>query len=91
MPIHRYTIRMVGYLSRRCSLLSRLISIKHRLVCWIYLRFYKKNTTEILSGGPTYGDRSETFAFVQWFPPFIQCVIFLIMLTHFTTIATAVL
>ncbi|KAH9968613.1 eukaryotic integral membrane protein-domain-containing protein [Russula dissimulans] len=42
------------------------------LVSWIWLRFYKKNTTDTLSGGPTYGDRSETFALVNSFPPFLQ-------------------
>lgn len=42
------------------------------LVSWIWLRFYKKNTNETLSGGPTYGDRSETFALVNSFPPFVQ-------------------
>ncbi|KAI9512527.1 DUF1751-domain-containing protein [Russula earlei] len=42
------------------------------LVSWIWLRFYKKNTTETLSGGPTYGDRSETFALVNWFPPLLH-------------------
>ncbi|OCH94675.1 DUF1751-domain-containing protein [Obba rivulosa] len=40
------------------------------LVSYVWLRFYKKNSAD-LSGGPTYGDRSETFAFVSWFPPFI--------------------
>ncbi|KAH9997708.1 eukaryotic integral membrane protein [Russula compacta] len=42
------------------------------LVSWIWLRFYKKNTSETLSGGPTYGDRSETFALVNSFPPFLH-------------------
>jgi len=42
------------------------------LVSWIWLRFYKKNTTDTLSGGPTYGDRSETFALVNSFPPFLH-------------------
>lgn len=44
------------------------------LVAWVYLRFYKKTTIEgTLSGGvETWGDRSETFAFVHWFPPFAQ-------------------
>ncbi|PCH33974.1 DUF1751-domain-containing protein [Wolfiporia cocos MD-104 SS10] len=41
------------------------------LVSYIWLRFYKKNAVD-LSGGPLYGDRSETFAFVTWFPPFIH-------------------
>jgi hypothetical protein len=41
------------------------------LVAWIYLRFYKKNTGDAV-GGEFYGDRSETFAFVYWFPPFIH-------------------
>src|SRR5258706_16384597 len=40
-------------------------------VSWIYLRFYKR-TIDPLSGLVTYGDRSETFAFIQWFPPFVQ-------------------
>lgn len=39
------------------------------LVSWIWLRFYKKNTSD---AGPTYGDRSETFALVNSFPPFLQ-------------------
>ncbi|KAH9982840.1 eukaryotic integral membrane protein, partial [Lactifluus volemus] len=42
------------------------------LVSWIWLRFYKKNSTETLSGGPTYGDRSETFALVNSFPPILH-------------------
>lgn len=46
------------------------------LVSWVYLRFYKKTTMEGVSLGSgsleTYGDRSETFAFVNWFPPIIQ-------------------
>ncbi len=42
------------------------------LVSWIWLRFYKKNSSDTLSGGPTYGDRSETFALVNSFPPFLQ-------------------
>ncbi|KAI0328132.1 DUF1751-domain-containing protein [Cubamyces sp. BRFM 1775] len=48
------------------------------LVSYIWLRFYKKNSGEILSGGPAYGDRSETFAFVSWFPPFIHTPITLL-------------
>ncbi|KAH7107056.1 DUF1751-domain-containing protein [Auriculariales sp. MPI-PUGE-AT-0066] len=40
------------------------------LISWVYLRFYKKSGTE--SGTETYGDRSETFAFVYWFPPFVH-------------------
>ena len=43
-------------------------------VGWIYLRFYKKNAGDSL-GGSTYGDRSETFSLISWFPPFMQCVI----------------
>ncbi|KAI5116331.1 hypothetical protein M0805_003544 [Coniferiporia weirii] len=41
------------------------------LVAWLYLRFYKKNTGDS-SISDSYGDRSETFAFVYWFPPFIH-------------------
>lgn len=41
------------------------------LVSWTYLRFYKKSGSES-GAGDTYGDRSETFAFVHWFPPFLQ-------------------
>ncbi|KAI0652030.1 DUF1751-domain-containing protein [Trametes meyenii] len=48
------------------------------LVSYIWLRFYKKNSGEVLSGGPAYGDRSETFAFVNWFPPFIHVPITLL-------------
>lgn len=44
-------------------------------VSWVYLRFYKKNPGESVSGGDTYGDRSETFALVSWFPPFMRSVI----------------
>lgn len=41
------------------------------LVSWFYLRFYKRTGGE--GGSPVeYGDRSETFAFVHWFPPFLQ-------------------
>lgn len=42
------------------------------LVSWFYLRFIKLN-----EGGEFRGDRSETFAFSAWFPPFAQCVSFL--------------
>ena len=42
------------------------------LVSWVWLRFYKKNTSETLGGGYSYGDRSETFALINWFPPFLQ-------------------
>ncbi|KAI0706116.1 eukaryotic integral membrane protein [Cytidiella melzeri] len=41
------------------------------LVSWVWLRFYKKNT-ETLGGGPVYGDRSETFSLVSWFPPLVH-------------------
>ena len=41
-------------------------------VSWVYLRFYKKNPGESLGGQDTYGDRSETFSLVSWFPPFMQ-------------------
>lgn len=44
------------------------------LVSWGYLRFYKRST-DALSGISTFGDRSETFAFVQWFPPIVQYVL----------------
>lgn len=40
------------------------------LVSWIYLRFYKRTGGDIIGQGQaTWGDRSETFAFVTWFPP----------------------
>lgn len=42
-------------------------------VGWVYLRFYKKNPGDSV-GGSTYGDRSETFSLISWFPPFAQCV-----------------
>lgn len=37
------------------------------LVSWFYLRFIKQN-----EGMDFRGDRSETFAFSSWFPPFLQ-------------------
>jgi len=37
------------------------------LVSWAWLRFFKYN-----EGGDFRGDRSDTFAFAMWFPPFIQ-------------------
>jgi len=42
------------------------------LVSWIWLRFYKKNTGDVVGGGDTYGDRSETFALIYWFPSFVH-------------------
>jgi membrane associated rhomboid family serine protease len=41
-------------------------------VGWVYLRFYKKNPGESVGGVDTYGDRSETFSLVSWFPPFMH-------------------
>ncbi|KAJ7040429.1 eukaryotic integral membrane protein-domain-containing protein [Mycena alexandri] len=41
-------------------------------VGWIYLRFYKKNTGDSVGGIDTYGDRSETFSLISWFPPFVH-------------------
>ncbi|KAF8922045.1 eukaryotic integral membrane protein [Mucidula mucida] len=41
-------------------------------VGWIYLRFYKKNTSETVGGTDSYGDRSETFSLISWFPPFVH-------------------
>ncbi len=38
-------------------------------VAWAYLRFFK-----LSENGDFRGDRSETFAFANWFPPFIRCV-----------------
>lgn len=43
-------------------------------VGWVYLRFYKKNPGESVGGVDTYGDRSETFSLISWFPPFLQYV-----------------
>ncbi|KAF9654216.1 DUF1751-domain-containing protein [Thelephora ganbajun] len=40
------------------------------LVSYVWLRFYKKGSGDSLGGPTVYGDRSETFAFVMWFPPF---------------------
>ena len=42
------------------------------LVSWVYLRFYKRTGGDVIGGGETWGDRSETFAFVHWFPPLLQ-------------------
>ncbi|KAG7099595.1 hypothetical protein E1B28_001425 [Marasmius oreades] len=44
-------------------------------VSWIYLRFYKKNTNDTVGGMDTYGDRSETFSLLSWFPPFVHPVL----------------
>ncbi|KIY51290.1 DUF1751-domain-containing protein [Fistulina hepatica ATCC 64428] len=41
-------------------------------VGWIYLRFYKKNHGEATGGVVTYGDRSETFSLLSWFPPLVH-------------------
>jgi len=40
------------------------------LVSYVWLRFYKKSSGDSLGGSTVYGDQSETFAFVMWFPPF---------------------
>jgi len=42
------------------------------LVSWTYLRFYKRSSSDVPGGAETYGDRSETFAFVYWFPSFLH-------------------
>ncbi|KDQ63280.1 hypothetical protein JAAARDRAFT_53505 [Jaapia argillacea MUCL 33604] len=42
------------------------------LAAYVFLRFYKKNTGDVMGGGSTYGDHSETFAFLIWFPPFVH-------------------
>lgn len=42
------------------------------LVSWAYLRFYKRTSGETPGAIETYGDRSEAFAFVHWFPPFLH-------------------
>jgi hypothetical protein len=39
-------------------------------VGWVYLRFYKRNSGD--GGADVYGDRSETFALIYWFPPALQ-------------------
>ncbi|TFK77355.1 putative PDUPA2 [Pluteus cervinus] len=41
-------------------------------VSWIYLRFYKKNSGDSVGGTDSYGDRSETFSLISWFPPFMH-------------------
>jgi len=42
------------------------------LTSWVYLRFYKRTGGDVLGGTETWGDRSETFAFVHWFPPILH-------------------
>ncbi|GBE77731.1 hypothetical protein SCP_0106130 [Sparassis crispa] len=54
------------------------------LVSYIWLRFYKKSAGDLVSGGPAYGDRSETFAFVNWFPPFIHTPITMLANTSYS-------
>ncbi|GAA6059802.1 hypothetical protein JCM10212_003697 [Sporobolomyces blumeae] len=46
------------------------------LVSWLYLRFYKRT-----EGSDFRGDRSDTFAFASWFPPFIQK--YVVLLSNF--------
>ncbi|PPQ99562.1 hypothetical protein CVT24_005350 [Panaeolus cyanescens] len=41
-------------------------------VSWVYLRFYKKHSSDAIGGMVTYGDRSDTFSLVSWFPPFMH-------------------
>jgi membrane associated rhomboid family serine protease len=41
-------------------------------VSWVYLRFYKKTISDSPGLQDTYGDRSETFSLVSWFPPFMH-------------------
>ncbi|KAF9513593.1 hypothetical protein BS47DRAFT_1296004 [Hydnum rufescens UP504] len=42
------------------------------LVSWVYLRFYKRTGGDVIGASETWGDRSETFAFVNWFPPLLH-------------------
>jgi len=42
------------------------------LISWGYLRFYKRTPLDSPGGVDSYGDRSEAFAFVIWFPPFLH-------------------
>ncbi|KAF9786856.1 DUF1751-domain-containing protein [Thelephora terrestris] len=42
------------------------------LASYVWLRFYRKNSGDSLGSSTVYGDRSETFAFIMWFPPFVQ-------------------
>jgi len=50
------------------------------LVSWTYLRFYKRTGGDTPGGGPVeYGDRSETFAFIYWFPPIIHYPLSLVL------------
>ncbi|KAG6837691.1 hypothetical protein H0H93_004967 [Arthromyces matolae] len=41
-------------------------------VGWIYLRFYKKHISDTVGGTVIYGDRSETFSLISWFPPLLH-------------------
>jgi hypothetical protein len=42
------------------------------LASYVWLRFYRKNSGDSLGSSTVYGDRSETFAFIMWFPPLVQ-------------------
>jgi hypothetical protein len=44
-------------------------------VSWIYLRFYQKHHSDTVGGNDTYGDRSEAFSLISWFPQFLQYAI----------------
>jgi len=48
------------------------------LASWVYLRFYKRTGGDVLGGTETWGDRSETFAFVHWFPPILHAPVSLL-------------
>lgn len=41
------------------------------LTAWAYLRFYKVNKGDAVVS-ESYGDKSDAFAFIHWFPPFVQ-------------------
>jgi len=53
-------------------------------VGWIYLRFYKKNTGDSVGGIESFGDRSETFSLVSWFPPLVHYPISLLANTTYS-------
>ncbi|KAG8932015.1 hypothetical protein FRC02_001768 [Tulasnella sp. 418] len=76
--VKRLPMAYVGFSNVMClvGFLSPYILIQFGwLVSWAYLRFYKRTSIEgasTVSGIETWGDRSETFAFVHWFPPFVH-------------------
>ncbi|ELU39843.1 eukaryotic integral membrane protein [Rhizoctonia solani AG-1 IA] len=72
--IPEHQVQLFGVIKVRVKVGSNPAFLCYRsngtVVSWVWLRFYKRTVLEgSLGGVTTHGDRSETFAFVNWFPP----------------------